>query len=79
MTTTYEDYITARFSKPVIKWWVVLESGMWMRHEATMRGRWGYEVTCSCGWKTATGGALKSYMQKVVAQHKSNHHSGWSK
>lgn len=35
-----------------------------------MRGQWGYDVECSCGWKTRTGGATRSYVQFEVDLHK---------
>ena len=38
---------------------------------ATMRGWWpGYDVECSCGWKSETGGAIRSYIQREVWAHK---------
>lgn len=39
---------------------------------ATMRGRWpnGYDVECSCGWKSSTGGAVRSYIEREVWSHK---------
>jgi hypothetical protein len=35
-----------------------------------MIGRWGYEATCTCGWKTRTGGAIKAYIQREIQLHK---------
>ena len=36
-------------------WWVYAGDEL-IRHTAAMRGTWGYEVKCSCGWQTRTGG-----------------------
>lgn len=42
-----------------------------IRRTATMRGTWpGYDVTCSCGWETRTGGAVRSYIEGEVSLHK---------
>lgn len=42
-----------------------------MRHKATMRGHWpGWDVECSCGWQTLTGGATRSYIRAEVELHK---------
>lgn len=35
-----------------------------------MRGRWDFEAKCSCGWETHTGGAVRSYIQSRVDDHK---------
>jgi hypothetical protein len=35
-----------------------------------MRGTWGYDATCSCGWDSRTGGALRRYVADLVADHK---------
>lgn len=41
-----------------VKWWVYAGRER-IRHNASMRGQWGYDVTCSCGWDSRTGGGLK--------------------
>lgn len=43
-----------------------------IRRTATMRGTWpfGYDVTCSCGWETTTGGAVRSSVEAEVHLHK---------
>lgn len=42
-----------------------------MPRTANMRGHWpGYDAECSCGWKSATGGAVKSYVEQQVRDHK---------
>lgn len=39
-------------------------------HQSTMRGQWGWDAECSCGWKTSTGGAVRSYVRDEVDWHK---------
>lgn len=39
-------------------------------HSSTMRGSWAYDVKCSCGWSTNTGGATRSYLTDEVRWHK---------
>lgn len=38
--------------------------------ESGMRGAWPCEAKCSCGWETRTGGAVRSYINKMVDRHK---------
>lgn len=39
-------------------------------HTASMRGTWGYDAECSCGWQSRTGGAVKRSVENMVADHK---------
>jgi hypothetical protein len=50
--------------------WFVSAGGEKIRRQATMRGQWGYDVECSCGWETRTGGATKGYIQSEIDFHK---------
>lgn len=50
--------------------WFVYAGREKIRHTAGMRGQWGYDVECSCGWKTTTGGAIKRYVADQVWAHK---------
>jgi hypothetical protein len=52
-----------------ISWWV-WAGDQKIRRAATMRGTWGYDVTCSCGWETRTGGATLRYIRDEVWHHK---------
>lgn len=52
-----------------ITWWV-WAGGEKIRRTSTMRGQWGYDASCSCGWQTRTGGAVKRYIQDEVDFHK---------
>ena len=60
-----------------VRWWVytggVDEDGRRERipRVSTMRGQWpGYDVECSCGWESRTGGAVRSYIEQLVWEHK---------
>lgn len=52
-----------------IKWFVYSDNKK-IRHEKSMRGNWGWDVECSCGWATITGGATLSYIRDIVWYHK---------
>jgi hypothetical protein len=42
-----------------------------MRHTAQMRGHWaGYDVTCSCGWESHTGGATRGCVSGMLWDHR---------
>lgn len=41
-----------------------------MRHTASVRGRWEWDASCSCGWESRTGGATKASVQRDVDDHK---------
>jgi hypothetical protein len=50
--------------------WYVKVGGELIPREATMRGAWPCEAKCSCGWESRTGGAVRSYVQRLVENHK---------
>lgn len=50
--------------------WYVYAGGVRIPRTATMRGLWGYDVECSCGWETRTGGATRGYVEREVWFHK---------
>lgn len=36
-----------------------------------MQGRdWGWDVRCSCGWESRTGGAIQARLREMVAFHR---------
>lgn len=40
-------------------------------HNSKMRGSWwGYDVTCSCGWESRTGGAVRRYVADKLDDHR---------
>jgi hypothetical protein len=55
-----------------IKYWVYA-GGELMRHSRNMVGFKMWEASCSCGWKTRTGGAIQSYIKREVQWHKWEH------
>jgi hypothetical protein len=50
--------------------WFVYAGGERIPRTATMRGAWGYDAVCSCGWDSRTGGALRRYVADSVWLHK---------
>jgi hypothetical protein len=42
--------------------------------ESTMRGSWpaGFEVKCSCGWETHSGGYVRSACRTAIQDHRSD-------
>ena len=41
-----------------------------LRHTSTMRGTWGWDAECSCGWASKTGGATRTSVERDVWHHK---------
>jgi len=40
-------------------------------HTAQMRGHWtGWDVECSCGWTSATGGAIRARVAEALWDHR---------
>lgn len=48
----------------------VYSGGELIPRESSMRGAWPCEAKCSCGWETRTGGAVRSFVDSEVAEHK---------
>ena len=66
--------LVATDTKVTIKWFVY-SMGEKFAHTSSMRGTWGWDAECSCGWKTTTGGAVKSSVQSDVELHKTMEHN----
>lgn len=66
--------LVATDTKVTIKWFVYA-GGEKIARQASMRGRWDYDATCSCGWETKTGGGVLSYIQNEVETHKMREHN----
>jgi hypothetical protein len=66
--------LIATDTKVTIKWFVYAGEEK-MRYTSTMRGTWGYDAECSCGWATKTGGAIKRSVLQDVAMHKIMEHN----
>lgn len=51
--------------------WYVWGGSERLRHQARMRGTWGWDVECSCGeWASKTGGATRVSVEKVFWDHR---------
>lgn len=61
--------MTAPKNTHKIRHFVVVDGELFPR-ESTMRGSWGCEAKCSCGWWTRTGGAVLSFIRAAVKSHK---------
>jgi len=55
--------------------WFVWSAGEKMRHTKSMRGAWGYDAQCSCGWETKTGGGVRSWIKHEIETHKRFDHN----
>lgn len=57
-----------------IRWWAVGwdREGNTFRipRSSSMRGEWGWDASCSCGWETRTGGAVRRYVEREIRLHK---------
>lgn len=55
-------------------WYVICWDGQGnrekLRHSAGMRGLWGHDVTCSCGWESRTGGATRRTVEDALWDHR---------
>jgi hypothetical protein len=59
-----------------IRWFVYADGDREPRpHTGGMRGRWGWDAKCTCGWESRTGGAVRSFVQGLVDDHKSDVHA----
>lgn len=62
--------MTAPTVRHRIRWFVYAAPQQRIPHVATMRGQWGYDAVCSCGWDSRTGGGLRRYVTELVEDHK---------
>lgn len=61
--------LKATGDKATIKWFAILSDGSRVRNNQGFIHN-AYDVECSCGWKTCTGGAIKSYIADRISDHK---------
>ena len=55
--------------KVQIKWFAIFADGSKMRNnQGFVHNAW--DVTCSCGWESRSGGAIKASMIREVEAHK---------
>jgi hypothetical protein len=67
-------------AEPVkISWWAIPQSGERMPRQDSMRGTWGWDASCSCGWDSRTGGAVFRCVRQMVNEHKLVEHGIASK
>jgi hypothetical protein len=67
--TGFKMKLVATDQKVQIKWFAILSDGSKMRNlQGFVHNAW--DVECSCGWKTFTGGAIKASVQRDVENHK---------
>lgn len=60
-----------------IRWYVYAGSER-IPYTSTMRGTWGYDAVCSCGWDSKTGGGVRRWVQEKVADHKWDVENGFA-
>jgi hypothetical protein len=48
----------------------VYAGGQKLRYQSTMRGTWGYDVACSCGFETNTGGGTRGSVEDYLFDHR---------
>ena len=66
--------LVATDQKVQIKWFAVFQDGSKMRNlQGFVHNAW--DVTCSCGWETKTGGAIKASVLRDVEMHKIMEHN----
>ena len=61
--------LSATNEKVVIKWYAVDTNGNKHRNNRGFISE-GWDATCSCGWETKTGGAIKASVLADVRLHK---------
>ena len=64
------DMLTAETLAAHKATWYVWSGGQKMRRQATMRGTWGYDVECSCGSGSHTGGATRGTVEDWLFDHR---------
>ena len=66
--------LVATDTKVTVKWFVYAGEEK-IRYTSTMRGTWGYDAECSCGWSTGNSRTVYSYTQDEVNSHKHAEHN----
>lgn len=61
--------LVATEEKITIKWfWVTTDGKKYRNNRGFVHNAW--DVTCSCGWESRSGGAIKASMIREVEAHK---------
>jgi hypothetical protein len=50
--------------------WFAVAQGERFPRTSDMRGQIGWDVVCSCGWDSKTGGAVRRYIEELIWEHK---------
>ena len=50
--------------------WFVYAGSEKIPYESTMRGTWGFDVECSCGWQSNTGGGTRRSVEEYLWDHR---------
>lgn len=50
--------------------WFVYAGTERIPSQKSMRGTWGYDAVCECGWDSQTGGATATSVGRMVTDHK---------
>lgn len=58
----------ANVDRPRFRWFAVYD-GQRYRRQASMRGTWGWDVVCTCGWDSRTGGATRTSVLRDIDDH----------
>jgi hypothetical protein len=66
--------LVATDTKVTVKWFVYAGEEKIARN-ATMRGTWGYDAECSCGYETKTGGGVRTWVADLMEDHKRTAHN----
>lgn len=61
--------LIASTEKAAIKWFYYV-NGQKYRMTKGMLDIKAWDVECSCGWKSSTGGGVKSWLDELVFEHK---------
>jgi hypothetical protein len=65
------DMLTAETKAAHRARWFVYAGSEKIPYQSTMRGHWpGYDVECSCGWESRTGGATRTSVEDMLFDHR---------
>lgn len=70
MSAVMNSLLTAETKAAHRARWFVYAASEKIPYQSTMRGTWGFDVECSCGWKSATGGGLRRYIEEQLGNHR---------
>lgn len=65
--------LVATTEKVQIQWFAILHDGSKMRNNKGFSHN-AWDVKCSCGWESKTGGAIKACVAREVEAHKWDAH-----